>query len=136
MQQYSTVIKSGGFALTCPACGGTSQAEHKKKGAEKAVETCPHCKAKIEAMYEPEPDWWWDQQKVKVMESFHLKVLQGLSGQAREDFKAGLRNLGYADPEVKAALTESFKRLHPNATERELDIMVTGKVPPENKGGL
>lgn len=134
MQKYNTVIKSGGFALTCPACGGTSQAEHKKKGVEKAVETCPHCKAKIEATYEPEDDSWFDQQKAKVMESRLLKMMAGLSGEEKENFKRGLYNLGIPDPEDRAALRDAFKRGNPNASEKQLDIMVNGKTPPENRG--
>lgn len=138
MQKYYTVIKAGGFALTCPACGGTSQAEHKKQGVETAIETCPHCKAKIEAKYEPETDLWWDQQKVKVMESsrdrINLEIMQHLTGQEKEDFRQGLRLAGMPDPESRAALRDSFKRANPNALEKDLDIMVNGKAPPENKG--
>jgi hypothetical protein len=33
-------------------------------------------------------------------------------------------------------LRESFKRLRPDASERELEIMVTGKMPSENKEWL
>jgi hypothetical protein len=131
MQKYYTAIKTGGFALTCPACGGISQAEHKKKGVETAIETCPHCKAKIEARYEPETDLWWDQQKVKAMESgrdrVNLEVIQSLTGQGKEDFKQGLRLAGMPDPEARAALRDSFKNAHPEWTEAQLDTAVNGR---------
>jgi len=140
MQKYYTTIKAGGFVLTCPACGGISKAEHKKQGVETAIETCPHCKAKIEARYEPETDLWWDQQKTKAKESsmdrVNLEIMQNLTGEEKENFKRGLHNLGIPDPEDKAALRDAFKRVNPNASEKQLDILVTGKVPPENKGGL
>ena len=70
------------------------------------------------------------------LDRVNTEILAKLDGQAKEDFNAGLHNLGMDDPEAKAALRNSFKRLKPNATERELDIMVTGKAPPENKGWL
>jgi len=37
--------------------------------------------------------------------------------------------------EAEAKLRASWKMLCPNATEKQLDIMVSGKVPPD-KGGL
>jgi len=137
MQKYYATITAGGFVLTCPACGGTSQAEHKKKGVETAIETCPHCKAKIEAKYEPETDLWWDQQKIKTMESgrdrVNLEIMQNLTGEKKENFKQGLHLLGFPDPESRAALRDAFKRANPNATEKQLDIMVTGKASPEKR---
>jgi len=123
MQKYHTTIKAGGFVLTCPACGGTSQAQHKKKGAETGIEVCPHCKAKIEARYEPETDLWWDQQKTKAKESsmdrVNLEIMQNLTGQEKEDFKAGLKVLHLGDPEDFEALKQAFIRsgLSPEAAE-------------------
>jgi len=70
------------------------------------------------------------------LDNVNLEILAKLDGQAKEDFRAGLHNLAMADPETKAALRGAFNRLRPNASERELDIMVTGKAPPENKGWL
>lgn len=61
------------------------------------------------------------------------QILKGLSGKKKEDFKAGLRNMGLPDQETRSALRTSFKRLCPNATEQELDIMVSGEAPQDNK---
>lgn len=137
MQKYNAIVRKGGFGLDCPACGGTFQAEHKKKGVETATETCPHCKVKIEARYEPEEDSWWDRQKAKVMESgidrVNLEIMQNLTGQDRENFERGLRNMGMTNPVAKADLRASFKRFKPNATDRELDIMVSGEAPQDSK---
>lgn len=131
MQQYYYTVKAGGFGITCPACHGTFMAEHKRKGVEKGVEICPHCKVKVATKYETEDDSFWDTQRIKVMESGRdntiLPIAQRLKGQAKEDFKTGLGMIGYPDVETRAALRESFKRLHPNATEEQLDIMVRGK---------
>ena len=137
MQKYYATVKAGGFALTCPACGSTFQAEHKKKGVETATEVCPHCKVKIETRYEPEEDSWWDQQKAKVTESgierVNLEIMQNLTEKDKEDFIAGLRDLGMTNPVDKADLRAAFKRLTPNATDRELDIMVAGETPGDTK---
>ena len=67
------------------------------------------------------------------IDSQNLEILAKLDGQAKEDFRAGLHNLAMADPEAKAALRNSFKRLKPNAMEREIDIMVAGETPQDNK---
>ena len=137
MQKYYAIVKAGGFGLNCPACGGVSQAKHKRKGVETATEICPHCKVKIETRYEPEDDLWWDQQKVKVMESnrdrVNLETLQNLTGKDRENFERGLRNLGMTNPADKADLRTAFKRYKPNATDRELDIMASGEAPEDSK---
>lgn len=131
MQKYYATVKAGGFGLTCPACGGTFQAEHKKQGIETAIETCPHCKAKIEAKYEPELDSFWDQQKIKTKESgieqLNLKMMQNLTGEERENFKHGLHILGQVNPEDRAALRDSFRRLHPEYTEEQIEIAVKGR---------
>jgi len=145
MQKYNTVIKSGGFALTCPACGGTSQAEHKKKGMEKAVETCPHCKAKIEATYEPESDSWWDQQKVKAQEGkkkaefLHLteseqqelnKLATKTDDASLDRFCELLRKEAVTPdgtPWSQHELRESFRKMHPEWTEKQLDIATRGR---------
>ena len=66
----------------------------------------------------------------------NAEIMQNLKGEEREDFKRGLHSFGIPDPESRAALRDAFKRLNPNATERECDIMVNGKAPPENKGWL
>lgn len=61
------------------------------------------------------------------------EVMAGLSGEERANFKKGLASLGMVDPEDRAALRASFKRSRPDASERELDILVTGQVPKDNK---
>ena len=66
----------------------------------------------------------------------NAEIMQNLTGEEKETFKRGLQSIGIPDPESRAALRASFKRANPNASERELDIMVTGKAPPENKGWL
>jgi hypothetical protein len=66
----------------------------------------------------------------------NAEILASLSGKEKEDFKRGLQLLGIPDPESRAALRDAFKRANPNASEKELDIMVNGKAPPENKGWL
>jgi hypothetical protein len=55
--------------------------------------------------------------------------LAGLTGQDREDYLRGLQKVGLPNPEARMALIAAFKRLRPDATERELDIMVSGKAP-------
>jgi hypothetical protein len=70
------------------------------------------------------------------VDKLHLENLAKMDGQAKEDYKRGLRVLGIADPEAKASLRAAFKRLKPDSTDKELDIMVDGKAPRENKGYL
>jgi len=53
-------------------------------------------------------------------EKVNEEILKKLQGQDKKEFKQGLRSLDLPDPELKAA----FKRLCPDASEREIDIMV------------
>lgn len=67
------------------------------------------------------------------LEEVNAKVLKGLSGQAREDFEAGLRNLNMANPADREALRESIRKLRPDFSEAQIDIMVSSKAPPDNQ---
>jgi len=66
------------------------------------------------------------------LNKLHHKLMESMSEKERADFEAGLKALNMANPADRAALRESFKRLRPDATERELDIMVSGEAPPDN----
>lgn len=70
------------------------------------------------------------------VEEVNSRILQGLSRKERVNFEAGLKALNMANPADRVALRESFKRLCPDATERELDIMVSGEVPPDKQGWI
>lgn len=65
------------------------------------------------------------------LDELNAEILGKLDGQAKADFKAGLRKLGMVDLEDRAALRDAFKRANPNASEKQLDIMVDGKAPRE-----
>jgi len=68
------------------------------------------------------------------LEDINAKILEGLSGQEREDFEAGLKALDMANPADRAALRESIKRLRPDFSEAQLDIAVAGReAPPDNR---
>ena len=43
-------------------------------------------------------------------DDLHLELLSGLSGPEKDSFKAGLRAVGYRDPEARSALKASFKQ--------------------------
>ncbi len=61
------------------------------------------------------------------LNDLNLEILAGLSGKEKEDFKRGLRIAGIPDPEGRAALRESFRRLHPEWTEAQLEVAVKGR---------
>jgi len=63
----------------------------------------------------------------------NAEILAKLDGQERADFERGLRNIGMDNPADKAALRAAFKRFRPDATDQELDIMVSGKAPKPDK---
>ena len=69
------------------------------------------------------------------IEDLNREILAGLSGKEKEDFERGLHNMGMTNPDDRDALRAAFKRLRPDATERELDIMVSGKASQEGKSG-
>ncbi len=70
---------------------------------------------------------------IESLDKLNAEVLAGLTGKERENFEKGLRKLDMANPANRDALRVAFKRLKPDATERELDIMVSGKAPQDNK---
>jgi hypothetical protein len=65
---------------------------------------------------------------INLKESKHrdinAEILEGLSGQEKEDFLAGLKALNMANPEDKATLRESVKRLHPEWTKAQVDVFM------------
>ena len=61
------------------------------------------------------------------LEDVHMKILEGLSGKAKEDFEAGLKALNMANPTDRIALRESIKRLRPDFTEAQIDIFIAGR---------
>lgn len=70
---------------------------------------------------------------IESLDNLNAEILAGLTGKERENFEKGLRKLGMANPANRDALRAAFRRLNPNATERDLDIMVSGKAPQDNK---
>ena len=58
------------------------------------------------------------------LDELNAKILEGLSGKAKEDFEAGLKALNMANPADRMALRESIKRLRPDFSEAQLDIFV------------
>ncbi len=69
------------------------------------------------------------------VDELHVGILGGLSGKAKEDFEAGLRDLNMANPADREALRESFKRSNPDWTEVQLDTAVDGRFPPAKVPG-
>lgn len=66
------------------------------------------------------------------IEEVNAKILEGLSGQERRNFEAGLAALNMANPADRIALREAIKRLRPDFTDDQLDIFIEGEVKPEN----
>jgi hypothetical protein len=60
------------------------------------------------------------------VEELHAKILEGLSGQEKEDFLAGLKALNMENPADRVALRESVKRCHPEWTEAQVDVFMQG----------
>jgi len=74
-------------------------------------------------------------QKLKESDTdrVNLETMQSLTGKPRENFERGLRNLGMTNPAGKADLRAAFKRLKPDASDRELAIMVLGEPPQDTE---
>ncbi len=70
------------------------------------------------------------------LDEVNSKILEGLSGKEKQDFEAGLRNLNMASPTDRIALREAVKRLRPDFSESQLDIMVSGEAPPDKQEWL
>ena len=65
------------------------------------------------------------------VDEVNARILEGLSGEAKRDFEAGLKSLSMGNPADREALRESVKRLCPDFTEAQIDIFVAGEVKPE-----
>lgn len=61
------------------------------------------------------------------MKDINIEILATLNGQAKEDFKAGLRNLRLTDPQAFIALKESFRKAHPEWNEKQVEIAARGR---------
>lgn len=74
-------------------------------------------------------------QKLKEsdVDRVNLETMQNLRGEDRANFERCLRNLGMTNPGGKADLRAAFKQFRPDATDRELDIMVSGEAPQDSK---
>lgn len=70
------------------------------------------------------------------LEDLNARILEGLSGQEKRDFEAGLEALNMANPADRIALREAIKRLRPDFTEAQIDIMVSGEAPPHKQEWL
>ncbi|MFC1980258.1 hypothetical protein ACFLVS_05375 [Chloroflexota bacterium] len=70
------------------------------------------------------------------LDELNAKILEGLSGKAKEDFEAGSKALNMANPADRIALREAVKRLRPDFTSAQLDIMVSGEAPPDKQEWL
>jgi hypothetical protein len=74
--------------------------------------------------------------KMEKIEEVHLRMMEGMTEEEKRDFAAGLNYMGISNPVDRVALREAWKRLRPDASEEELEILVTGKAPQENKEWL
>lgn len=70
------------------------------------------------------------------LEEVNSKILEGLSGQEREDFLKGLTALNMENPEDREALRESIRKARPDFTPEQIEIFVTGEAPPDKRGWL
>jgi len=61
------------------------------------------------------------------LDELNAKILEGLSGKAKEDFEAGLKALNMANPADREALRESIRRAHPEYTEAQIEIFMRGR---------
>ena len=60
-----------------------------------------------------------------TVSDLNRQILAGLTGEAKENFEKGLKNLGIAHPD-QSDLRASFKRMNPGWTDEQLDIAVKG----------
>ena len=65
------------------------------------------------------------------LEEVHMRILEGLSGEARKDAERGLRLLGIDNPSDKEALRQSIKKLRPDFTDAQVELFVQGKAESE-----
>lgn len=70
------------------------------------------------------------------MDKVNARILEGLPGGERLSFIRGLKALGMSDPSGRIALRKSFKASHPEWTEAQLDIAVSGEAPREKSDWL
>lgn len=66
-----------------------------------------------------------------MRDELNAKVLEGLSGEEKEEFLTGLKALNMANPTDRIALRESVRRLCPDFSEEQIDIFVAGRAEPE-----
>ena len=59
-------------------------------------------------------------------DELNAKILEGLSGKAKEDFEAGLKLLSMDNPGDREALRESIRRARPDFTPEQIEIFVRG----------
>ena len=70
------------------------------------------------------------------LDELNARILEGLSDEAKRDFKAGLTLLNMDSPADRVALREAIKKLRPDFTEEQIDIMVSGEAPPDKQEWL
>lgn len=70
------------------------------------------------------------------LDELNARILEGLSGKAKEDFEAGLKLLSMDSPADREALRESIRRARPDFTEAQIEIFVSGKAPPDKQEWL
>lgn len=67
----------------------------------------------------------WREETMRPDE-LNAKILEGLSGKAKEDFEAGLKALNMDNPADREALRESIRRSRPDFTPEQVEIFVKG----------
>jgi hypothetical protein len=70
---------------------------------------------------------------VSIDERGTVALVEGAVGPTKAEIAKAKREI---KDEAVAKVRDAFKRLRPNASERELDIMATGKAPEENKSWI
>ncbi len=66
------------------------------------------------------------------LNELNVKILEGLSGEAKRDFEAGLKTLNMDNPADREALRESIRKLRPDFTEAQIETFVSGETKPES----
>ena len=66
------------------------------------------------------------------LNELNVKILEGLSGEAKRDFEEGLKLLNMDSPADREALRESIRKLRPDFTEAQIETFVSPETKPES----
>jgi len=61
------------------------------------------------------------------LDDVHSEILGKLNEEQKEAFKSSLRSMGMPDPETRAALEVSIRRLHPEYSDEQVQTFVKGR---------